>query len=112
MRRNNYGHERLESQIMNIINHTLKNEIYDSYIRQCCFTAVKLSLDSSLATIYVDVIDRGKITQMIEKLNIAKSVFRNGLAHNMNIRKIPDIRFVKDDSIDNSLKIDKLLDNI
>ncbi|GHU26303.1 ribosome-binding factor A [Bacilli bacterium] len=112
MHRNNYAHERMESQILNLINYTLKNEINDSYIRQCCFTAVKLSLDSSLATVYVDVIDRAKIPQMIEKLNIAKSVFRSNLAHNMNIRKIPDIRFVKDESIDNSLKIDKLLDNM
>ncbi|MDR0826172.1 MAG: 30S ribosome-binding factor RbfA [Mycoplasmataceae bacterium] len=112
MRRNNYGHERMESQILNIINYTLKNEIYDAYIKQCCFTAVKLSIDGSLATVYVDVIDRGKIAQMIEKLNVAKSVFRSGLAHNMNVRKVPDIRFIKDESIDNSLKIDKLLDNI
>jgi ribosome-binding factor A len=49
---------------------------------------------------------------MVEKLTIATSAFKNALAHYLKLRKIPDIRFIKDESIDNSLKIDTILDKI
>ncbi|MDR3329942.1 MAG: 30S ribosome-binding factor RbfA [Mycoplasmataceae bacterium] len=108
----NHKHEHIESEILNVINHTIKSEIYDESLKHCSFTAVKLSPDYSFATIYVDTYDRSKIEHMLEKLTIAKGVFRSQLAQYMRIRKIPDIRFVKDETIDNSLKIDQLLDKI
>jgi ribosome-binding factor A len=49
---------------------------------------------------------------MVEKLTIATSVFKNALAHSLRLRKVPDVRFIKDDSIDNSLKIDSILAKI
>jgi ribosome-binding factor A len=110
--RSNYKHEHIESEILNVLNHTIKAEIYDEYLKNCSFTAVKLSPDYSTATVYVDTYDRSKIEQMIEKLTIAKGVFKSELSRHMQIRKVPDVKFVKDDTIDNSLKIDQLLDKI
>ncbi|MDR0739921.1 MAG: 30S ribosome-binding factor RbfA [Mycoplasmataceae bacterium] len=107
-----FKHQHKESEILNILNHTIKHEIYDDNLKHCSFTAVKLLPDYSLAIISVDTYDRSKIDAMIEKLMIAKGVFRNQLAKNLNIRRIPNIKFVKDVTIDNSLKIDELLDKI
>jgi ribosome-binding factor A len=107
-----FKHAHMESEILNLLNHTIKHDVYDETLKHCSFTSVKLSPDNSLATVYVDTYDRTKIDAMLDKLTHAKGLFRNGLAHYMNIRKIPDIRFVSDTTIDNSLKIDKLLDKI
>jgi ribosome-binding factor A len=60
----------------------------------------------------VDTYNRDEIDRMVEKLTIASSVFKNALAHHLKLRKIPDIRFIKDESIDNSLKIDTILAKI
>jgi ribosome-binding factor A len=46
-RRNNYKHERIESDILDVLNHTLTHEIYDQYLKHGSFTAVKLSPDNS-----------------------------------------------------------------
>ncbi|MDR1234704.1 MAG: 30S ribosome-binding factor RbfA [Mycoplasmataceae bacterium] len=108
----NYKHEHIESEILNLLNHTVKYDIYDESLKHCSFTAVKLSPDYSMATVFIDTYDRSKIDAMVDKLMIAKGVFRSHLAKNMNIRRIPDIKFVKDNTIDNSLKIDELLDKI
>jgi ribosome-binding factor A len=108
----NYKHAHIESEILNLLNHTIKQEVYDESLKHCSFTSVKLSPDNSLAIVYVDTYDRTKMETMIDKLMHAKGLFRNQLAQHMNIRKIPDIRFVSDTSIDNSLKIDELLDKI
>lgn len=108
----NYKHAHLESEILNLLNHTIKHKVYDEALKHCSFTSVKLSPDYSLAIVYVDTYDRSKIEEMVDKLMHAKGLFRDQLAHHMNIRKIPDVRFVSDTTIDNSLKIDKLLDKI
>ncbi|MDR1991669.1 MAG: 30S ribosome-binding factor RbfA [Mycoplasmataceae bacterium] len=107
-----YKHEHIESEILNVLNHTMKHEIYDESLKWCSFTSVKLNPDSSWATVYVDTYDRTKLDQIVNKLTIAKGTFRNQLAQNLNIRKIPDIKFVRDQTIDNSLKIDEILDKI
>ncbi|MDR2369427.1 MAG: 30S ribosome-binding factor RbfA [Mycoplasmataceae bacterium] len=108
----NYKHAHLESEILNLLNHTIKHDAYDVTLKHCSFTSVKLSADHTFAIVYVDTFDRSQIEVMVNKLMHAKGLFRNQLAQHMNVRKIPDIRFVSDTTIDNSLKIDKLLDKI
>jgi ribosome-binding factor A len=108
----NYRHEHIESEILNLLNYTIKHEVYDETLKHCSFTSVKLTPDYGLAIVYVDTYDRSKIDMMVDKLMNAKGLFRNQLAHKLNIRKIPDIKFMKDTTIDNSLKIDELLDKI
>jgi ribosome-binding factor A len=104
--------ERIQSEILNILNHTLIHDIYDEYIRKASFTAVQLANDLSVADVYVDTFKRDEIDKMIEKLTIAKSVFKSAMAKTMEIRKIPDLKFLKDETIDNSLKIERILDKI
>ncbi|MDR0985549.1 MAG: 30S ribosome-binding factor RbfA [Mycoplasmataceae bacterium] len=108
----NHKLQHLESDILDCLNHTIKFDVYDETLKHCSLTAVKLAPDFSLLTVYVDTFDRSKINDMVDKLMIAKGFFKNGIAKGLNLRKVPDIKFVSDTTIDNSLKIDKILDNI
>ncbi|MDE6476806.1 MAG: 30S ribosome-binding factor RbfA [Mycoplasmoidaceae bacterium] len=108
----NHKHEKIESEILNNLNHALKNLINDKLLRMSCFTHVKLLDDYSKIIVSVDYYDGKMLDKVVEQLNIAKGVFRDQLAHNMNIRKIPDILFEKDMTIQNSLKIDELINEI
>lgn len=112
MRHSSYAHERIESEILNLLNHTLKQEIYDKFIKKASFTAVKLTPDNSIAHVYVDTFDRTIVSKLVEKLQQSKGVFKRMLANNMSIRKIPDLRFLVDETIDNSSRINKLLNTI
>lgn len=107
-----YKHEHIESEILNLLNHGLKREIYDEFIKKASFTAVRLNADNSVVDVYVDTFDRSIITKLVNKLQQSKGVFRRILANNMNIRKIPDLHFLVDQTIDNSSQIDKLLSTI
>lgn len=107
-----YQHKHLESQVLNILNYAIKNESYDESLKFCSFTAVKISADHSKANVFVDCFDRKKIDKMVEKLNIAKGFFRTQLARKLRIHHVPIVNFIKDQSIDNFLKINILLDNI
>ncbi|MDR1850980.1 MAG: 30S ribosome-binding factor RbfA [Mycoplasmataceae bacterium] len=101
--------ERLQNTILDIFNHTLKYEIYNKEIKMASFTYVKLSPDKINATIYVDTFKRDQIDRVVETLNESVSVFRRALAENLESRKIPNIIFRKDESIDRALYIENLL---
>jgi ribosome-binding factor A len=78
-------HKQCESEILNILNHTLKYEVYDKDIKMVSFTYVKLTNDKSLVKIFVDFYDRTKIDALVKKLNNSKAVFRTALSQNMNV---------------------------
>lgn len=112
MKKNNFSTQRLESDILSIVNKTLLNEIYDQDIRKCSFTGVKLTNDNSYVTIYVDTYDRKQIDYFVKKLTDARGIFRTAIAKNTKTYKTPEVIFKKDESIDNTIKIEKILDNL
>ncbi|MDE7433915.1 MAG: 30S ribosome-binding factor RbfA [Mycoplasmoidaceae bacterium] len=110
--KNNHKHEKIESEILNNLNHALKNSVNDKLLRMACFTYVRLLDDYSKIIVSVDYYDNNKLDKVVEQLNVAKGLFRDQLAKNMNIRKVPELLFEKDMTIQNSLKIEKIITDI
>lgn len=108
----NHKHEKIESEILNNLNHALKNTVNDKLLKMACFTHVKLLDDFSKIIVSVDYYDSKKIDEVVDQLNVAKGIFRDQIAHNMTIRKVPEILFEKDLTIQNSIKIDEILTSI
>ena len=108
----NFHFQHIQSQILLILNETLRDEIYDEKIKLATFTATKLTSDYSYCTIYVDTFDRTKIENIISPLNKAKGVFRTALAKKLTIRKVPQLIFINDCSIDQAKKINEIIDNL
>ena len=100
----NHKHEKIESEILNNLNHALKNTVNDKLLRMACFTHVKLLDDFSKIIVSVDYYDSKKVDEVVDQLNVAKGIFRDQIAHNMTIRKVPEILFEKDLTIQNSIK--------
>lgn len=110
--RKNYNHDRIQQTILIIMCNTLRDEIYDPVVKLATFTDLKLTNDYSEARVLVDTYDRKNIDQVVEALTKAKGVFKTALAQQMEIRKIPELIFEKDISIDQSLEIEKLINDI
>lgn len=110
--RKNYNHDRTQQNMLIILCNTLRDEIYDPVVKLATFTDLKLTNDYSEARVLVDTYDRRNIDQVVEALEKAKGVFKSALANQLEIRKIPELIFEKDLSIDQSLEVEKLLDEI
>ncbi len=110
--RKNYNHDRIQQTMLIIMCNTLRDEIYDPVVKLATFTDLKLTNDYSEARVLVDTYDRKNIDQVVEALTKAKGVFKTSLAQQMEIRKIPELIFEKDVSIDQSLEIEKLINDI
>src|SRR4030088_516069 len=72
---------------------------------------VKMSPDLKLASVYVMPLGGKAATEVIAALDRHKKYLRTEIAHRINLKFAPEIRFKIDDSFDNVSKIDALLNS-
>ena len=72
---------------------------------------VKMSPDLKLATLYVMPLGGKDAKDVIAALERNKKFMRGEIAHRINLKFAPDLRFRIDDSFDNAARIDALLNS-
>src|SRR5574344_59880 len=99
--------ERIANMLVREISDILQNEVYDEDIKFVTITAIKVDTDLSLAQVYCTVFNQATKDKCIHDLNAAKGFIKTELAkRKLEIRKIPDLRFIYDDSIAYGTKIE------
>lgn len=71
--------------------------------------SVKMSPDLKLATIYVMPLGGKDVQPVLDALDRNKRYIRGEVAHAVNLKFAPDIRFMADDTFDEASRIDALL---
>ena len=93
----------------------LLREVKDPRVSKL-LSIVKLDVsgDMSYATVYVSAIEGSeKTVESVKALNKSAAGFlRRELGARLKLRKVPEIRFIADDSIENSANISKILDSL
>jgi len=76
-------------------------------------TKVKVMPDISMAKIYISVFPKDKVEMYIENLKTNKNQLRHDLSQKLKsqLRKVPELNFYLDESLDYIEKIDKELTN-
>lgn len=72
---------------------------------------VRMSPDLKLATVYVMPLGGQDIKPVVDALERHKKSLRTELAHKVNLRFAPDVRFRVDESFEKSSQIDRLLES-
>ena len=73
---------------------------------------VDVSGDLSYATVYVSAIEGYEATvNSVKALKSASGYLRRELGGRLSLRKVPELRFVADDSIEYSANISKIIDS-
>ena len=94
-------------EISVILNEDAKNEI----LKNVGITDVTVDSDLTFAKVYF--MTRLDDKAMVEKeLNEAAGFIRRELAHRLDMRSTPELKFVYDKSLDYSQTIDKIIDEI
>ena len=71
---------------------------------------VDVSGDLSYATVYVSAIEGAeKTAESVKALKNAAGFVRSELGRSLKLRKVPELRFVADDSIEQSANISKII---
>ena len=76
-------------------------------------TKVKVVPDISIAKVYVSIFPKDKVDMYIENLKTNKNQLRHDLSQKLKsqLRKVPELNFYLDESLDYIEKIDKELTN-
>lgn len=104
---------KVQSELKREISNILHNEIKDPRIGFITVTAVELSVDLKYSKVFYSVLgghEDEEITQEI--LERASGFIRKLIGQKLKLRFVPELSFRLDKSIEKSLHIQKLLDNI
>ena len=68
-------------------------------------TAVDTTPDLKFCKLYISVLDKSDVNQVLKGLKSASGYLRRELGHALNLRHTPELTFVRDDSIDQGAHI-------
>ena len=74
-------------------------------------TAVETTPDLKFCKVYISVLDKSDVAQVLKGLKSASGYLRRELGRTLNLRNTPELSFVRDDSIDKGAHILDMLRN-
>lgn len=104
--------ERLGHIFTEEISKIIQTELRDETIRMVSITYTKISSDLSYAKVYFTALDIEKKKEIEDKLNKASKFIRNNLFDRVEIRKMPELTFVYDESVEYGNKIEHIIEEI
>jgi ribosome-binding factor A len=110
------GPSQRQLRVGELIRHALaemltRGDVHDPVIEGHMITIpeVRMSADLRLATIYVMPLGGRDVKEVIAALDRNKRYLRGEIAHHVNLKFAPEIRFRADDRFDEAERIEKLL---
>lgn len=90
-----------------------RREIHDDALERSIVTIpeVRMSNDLRTATVYVMPLGGGDEAKIIKALAANQKYIRGVVARAVNLKFAPDLRFVKDESFDEGMRMDALLNS-
>lgn len=114
MRKNSIKNTRINMEVQRELSQIIRSEIKDPRIHPLTsVVAVEVTPDLKYCKAYISVLgdeEAGKAT--IEGLRSAASFARRELAHRVNLRNTPEIKFILDQSIEYGVNMSKLIDEV
>ncbi|MDD2258274.1 MAG: 30S ribosome-binding factor RbfA [Bacilli bacterium] len=108
-----FKQERMENTIHREISRILFEEVKDERLKYVTITTVRLTTDLSYATIYYRVIgNEEQISSTKENIQEAKGFIRKMLSGVLKVKRVPDLIFKYDESIEYGERIDKIIEDI
>lgn len=104
--------ERIGSMMEKEISYILATEVKDQDLKFVTITDCKVTNDLSFARVYVTVLDDTRKKETMEALKNASGFIRKELADRIEIRHIPELEFIYDESIAYGKKIEDIIEQI
>jgi ribosome-binding factor A len=105
---------RIEEQLRMELSEIIEREIQDPRIGLVTVTAVKVSPDLRHARVFISVLgDAEQRKKSLQGLSSAAGFTRRALSQRLHhLRRIPELTFAYDESIETGSRIEKLLDEV
>jgi ribosome-binding factor A len=105
--------DRVGGLIQKVLSNILKKSIKDPRLKMATITGVKVSRNLKQARIYFTISGGSqKKGAAIKGFNSAHGFIKRTLAHELELKYMPDIKFFYDESLDYGTHIDELIESI
>jgi len=105
--------ERVAAEIRRLMNELLLTEAKDPRLHGVRVSEVEVSGDLGLATIFFNTLapddDPAPVKEGFEK---ARGFFRSKVAAELNLRRVPELRFRHDTAASRAAKLNELIDDV
>jgi len=102
--------ERLNESVKEILSELMLGQIKDPRVGLVTITAVQVAHDMTTAKVHFSVLgDEAQRKDTLKGLISARSFMRKTLARELKVRNAPELKFVYDDSLEKSLRIENAL---
>ncbi len=114
MRKNSIKNTRINGEVQRELSNIIHNEIKDPRIHpMTSVMTVEVAPDLKTCKAYISVLGDEKAQQdTIAGLKSAEGYIRRELAHTVNLRNTPEIRFILDQSIEYGVRMSRLIDEV
>lgn len=114
MRKNSIKNTRVNGEVLRELSNIIRGGIKDPRIHpMTSVVAVEVAPDLKTCKAYVSVLgDENAQKETLEGLRSAEGYIRRQLAHTINLRNTPQIRFILDQSIEYGVNMSKLIDDV
>ena len=105
---------RIASVMKKEIAQIIQNDINDQRIKDVIVTEVEVSKDLKNAKVFFIVFNNKKRRQeeiklIIKTINSSKLFFKKVMSKNSNLRSVPNLRFIYDDTEEKAFELEKLI---
>jgi len=105
--------QRLNEQFKRELSELIRTGVRDPRVGLVTVTAVDITSDISLARVYVRVLgDAAEVEEGLAGLTAAAPFLRAALGRELTIRRIPELRFQRDQSMEHALRIERILADV
>ncbi len=114
MRKNSIKNTRINGEVQKELSNIIRNEIKDPRIHpMTSVVSVEVTPDLKYCKAYISVLgDEQAQKDTVEGLKSAVPYIRRQLAHSVNLRNTPEIRFILDQSIEYGVHMSHLIDEV
>ena len=104
---------RVGDQILKEIAILLLNRVKDPRVQGVTMTGIDLSNDLKLARVYFSVMgNKSEIERALAGLNSAKGFIKREIGLRMQLRYVPEIKFLHDASLESGSHLDRIFEEI
>lgn len=104
--------DRINHSMIREISYILETEVKDHHIKFVTITDVKVTNDLSFAKVYFTVLDEERKIETLKALKQASGFIRSKLCERIDIRHMPELEFIYDESISYGKKIEDKIKEI
>lgn len=101
--------DRLSAELRRLLGSMVHAAVRDNAMPSMSVSDVEVTRDFDFATIFVTALMPDQAVEGVKSLNEMAKEFRRDLSKVMRVRRVPELRFKYDDSVDRGERIEALL---